>query len=259
MAEEASAVAYKVAGTDVSSPKGHASSTPTNSKSKTHSKKNKSKKKKKKKKSDPLPLPLTANTTRPHLHLPRHPRTSTHHAVSLTGKSIFQRLPERKQRSTQQSTPRGKSAKSSMRITTNDKSQSDVYHGKSLPWQDNRTMYGINPLHRFLYQPCEANDPLLKESSPFGHLKHSDSGFAFLRELQTTNRNYYESNKYNWGDTTGYCIGTFDQIFHHPILAFNAFRRYCDTCKNSIESITRATFKGIKKKCRRWLKKNQRI
>ena len=137
-----------------------------------------------------------------------------------------------------------------------DKRQKSI---KRSPWQDMHPMLGINPLHRFLYQPCTTNDPLRKESFDFGHIKYSDSGFAFLRELQTTNRNYYEANRYQYGAVAGSCLGTFEQIFKYPILCLNAFSRYCDTCKRTITTITRKTFKKLKKKCKRWLRKNQRI
>ena len=129
-----------------------------------------------------------------------------------------------------------------------------------LPWEGGRSEYGINPLHRFLYTTCEANDELaVRTISPSQFVKLTDAGLAITRELQDDNYEYYSNNRYTYGDSKGSCIGTYMEILHHPIKAFNAFRRYWDVNRKRIKAVAKTDVKKMLKKCKRWLRANHRI
>lgn len=130
-----------------------------------------------------------------------------------------------------------------------------------LPWEERRPEYGIFPLHNFFFIPCPANDPkafgdsIVKNQS----VKLTARGEAFINELKTTHKDYYEANVYKWGSKKGPCIGTYQQMLLQPKQSVNAFRRYCDSKKATITVLTRKQQKKIISKSRRWNKHNHKI
>ena len=128
-----------------------------------------------------------------------------------------------------------------------------------LPWDNKRPDYGINPMHRLLYCPAVKDEDGSMLSSPTSDLyvKLSDAGIAIMSELKDSFSPYFKNNVYNWGETKGCCIATFDQILNHPIQAFNAFRRYLATCK--VKSLKKSEVRKLIKKCKRWIKANHKI
>ena len=109
----------------------------------------------------------------------------------------------------------------------------DVYFDKQhtalnrLPYEEGRAEYGIFPLHRYFYQSCKDNDKdAMIVIAPNLYIKITDSGAAFIGELQEKHTEYFNASVYRWGDVKGSCIGTYFQMLRQPKQALSAFRRY---------------------------------
>ena len=111
-----------------------------------------------------------------------------------------------------------------------------------LPWEDNRPEYGIFPLHKFFYEACSKEDEgAVVAVAPDLYVKYTVDGLRFMNEMKTDEAfsEYFEANKYTWGNVKGTCIGTYFQMLVYPKLAHKAFRRLVDVNKKQISSISR--------------------
>ena len=85
--------------------------------------------------------------------------------------------------------------------------------------------------------------------------------------MEKQNKKYVDDNPYSWGDETGTCLASYDQMLFHPRQAFDAIRAYCefhdihDVSRTKIQTDTMSLeiYKKLIKDSQKWLKSNHRI
>ena len=134
-----------------------------------------------------------------------------------------------------------------------------------LPWDNDRPEYGIFPLHKFFYAPCDkdaAGAIAALDGTKF--VKLTLKGKKFIDEIKTTHKEYYQKHVYTWGTKKGSFIADYDGMLHNPKKSFDALRMFGDHANateddSSLKAIDPKDFKKMLKKCRKWLRANQKI
>ena len=134
-----------------------------------------------------------------------------------------------------------------------------------LPWTNDRPEYGIFPLQKFFYEPCKKTDKgAVTALQGKTYVRLTKEGEAFADELKNKHKEYFERHKYIWGKTEGTCLPTYDAMLFWPKKSMDAFRMFGDFVgaggdSSKLKTMTPREFKKLVKKCRKWLRANQRI
>ena len=137
-----------------------------------------------------------------------------------------------------------------------------------LPFKNKRPELGIFPLCKYFYQPCKESDTgSMSVLNGAKFVKVTEAGSKWKIELATVgseHRKYFDENTYLWGETSGTCMPTYDNMLFYPKKAVDVIRMYGEAFNASTDStklkcIDPPTYKKLIKRSKKWTRANQKI